>query len=208
VLAVVAYGTGPVLLTPFNLSPVANGLALGALSGVAGIVAFLAAMGLRLRALDPFGVRSTTVRWVLLGLGGGVLAFVLSRIISVIMFALGIQPENIQASYTEGGSGGTWSLVLSLLFLALLTPLGEELIFRGVVTTTLLRYGAPIGVIGNAMVFALMHGLNAVFYTALIVGLITGELRRRSGSIWPGFATHVINNFLAHGLALGLALSA
>jgi membrane protease YdiL (CAAX protease family) len=53
-------------------------------------------------------------------------------------------------------------------------------------------------------VFA-MHGLNVVFFTALIVGLITGELRRRSGSIWPGFITHAVNSALAQGIALALA---
>jgi membrane protease YdiL (CAAX protease family) len=60
-------------------------------------------------------------------------------------------------------------------------PLGEELAFRGVVTTALLRYGALVGVVGSALIFAVMHGINVVFVAALIAGLITAELRRRSG---------------------------
>ena len=205
VLALVAYGTAPVLLDPLDLDPVARGLALGALSGVAGIVAFLAAMALRVRAFEPFGVGGTTVRWILVGLGGGVLAFLLTRVLGIVSVVLGLQPENIQDTYTEAGSGGTLSLVLSLVFLAVLTPLGEELIFRGVVTTVLLRYGVVVGVVGSAVVFALMHGFNVIFFTALIVGLIAGELRRRSGSVWPGFVAHLVNNALAQGVALALA---
>jgi len=41
-----------------------------------------------------------------------------------------------------------------------------------VVTTALLRYGAFVGVVGSAVIFALMHGINAVIVTALVVGLI------------------------------------
>jgi membrane protease YdiL (CAAX protease family) len=204
VLAVVAYGTGPFVLTPLGLSPVAGGLAVAALSGVAGIVGFLAAWGLRIRSVRAFGVRATTLRWVLIGAAGGVLAFVTTRVLGVVIVALGLQPENIQQVYTDAGSGGPWSVVLSLVFLALLTPLGEELVFRGVVTTAFLRYGPAIGVVGSAAVFALMHGFTVFFFTALVVGLIAGELRRRSGSVWPGFLTHVVNNALAQGLSLAL----
>jgi uncharacterized protein len=204
VFLVVAYGT-PSLLTPLDQSPVVRGLALAALSGVAGIIAFVAATAIRVRTLEPFGIRPTTVRWILFGIGGGVLAFLLTRIVGLVTYAMGIQPENVQATYTEGGSGGVWSVVLSLVFLAVLTPLGEELLFRGVITSALLRYGALVGVVGSAVIFALVHGFNAVLITALIVGLINGELRRRSGSVWPGVATHIVNNALAQAAALLLA---
>ncbi|RCK70293.1 CPBP family intramembrane metalloprotease [Desertihabitans brevis] len=205
VLALVAYGTAPLVLTPLGLEGVARGLALGALSGVAGIIAFLVALALRVRRPEAFGVRGTTVRWLLLGALGGLVALVVARIIGVITLLLGIQPENIQQPYTEAGSAGVWSVVLSLLFLALLTPLGEELLFRGVVTTVLLRYGAVVGVVGSAVVFALMHGINAVSFSALVVGLVAGELRRRSGSVWPGVVVHVVNNAVSQLIALLLA---
>jgi len=96
--------------------------------------------------------------------------------------------------YAEGASGGTLSLVLALVFLAVATPIGEEMLFRGVVTTALLRYGAVIGVLGSAVIFALVHGLNSAIGTAFVVGLIAGELLRRSGSIWPGVVVHVVTN--------------
>lgn len=50
-----------------------------------------------------------------------------------------------------------------------------------------------------------MHGLNAVFVTALVVGLVAAELRRRSGSVWPGVVVHVTNNLIGQGLVLFLA---
>ncbi|MEU9822705.1 CPBP family intramembrane glutamic endopeptidase [Pseudonocardia alni] len=205
VLAAVAYGGGPLVLRTLDPGPLAGGLFLAALSGIAGVAGFAAAVAVRRRPLPEFGVRATSVRWLLLGAAGAVLAFVVSRLLVVGMVALGIEPENIQGAYADAGSGGAWSVALSLLFLAVLTPLGEELLFRGVVTSALLRYGAVVGVLGSAVVFALAHGLNAVFLTALVVGLVAGELRRRSGSVWPGVVTHLVHNAMAQVVALAFA---
>ena len=38
---------------------------------------------------------------------------------------------------------------------------------------------------GSALIFAVFHGINPVFAAALVAGLVTGEIFRRSGSIWP-----------------------
>lgn len=205
VLAAVAYGGGPLVLRTLDLGPLAGGLFLAALSGIAGIAGFAAAVALRRRPLPEFGVRATTVRWLVIGAAGAILAFVVSRLLAIGMVLVGIEPENIQGAYADAGSGGAWSVALSLLFLAVLTPLGEELLFRGVVTSGLLRYGAVVGVVGSALVFALAHGLNVVFVTALVVGLVAGELRRRSGSVWPGVVTHVVHNAIAQVVALAFA---
>jgi membrane protease YdiL (CAAX protease family) len=62
----------------------------------------------------------------------------------------------------------------------------------GVVTNALLRYGPFIGVAGSALIFALFHGTNLVFPAALVAGLITGEVFRRSGSVWPAVVVHVV----------------
>jgi hypothetical protein len=86
------------------------------------------------------------------------------------------------------------SLVLATLFLSVLTPLGEEFLFRGVVTSALLRYGPFVGVVGGALIFALFHGINPVFPAALVTGLVAGEIFRRSGSIWPAVVVHGVVN--------------
>lgn len=84
--------------------------------------------------------------------------------------------------------------VLATVFLGILTPIGEEFLFRGVVTNALLRCGPVIGVGLGGLIFALCHGINIVFPAALIVGLAASEVFRRSGSVWPGVIIHVIFN--------------
>nr|WP_255646099.1 CPBP family glutamic-type intramembrane protease [Actinoplanes polyasparticus] len=54
------------------------------------------------------------------------------------------------------------------------------------------------------MIFALAHGINPAFVTALVVGLIAAEVRRRSDSIWPGVLVHVVNNLVGQLIALAV----
>jgi membrane protease YdiL (CAAX protease family) len=77
---------------------------------------------------------------------------------------------------------------------SLFTPVGEELLFRGVVMRGLLRYGAVVAALGSSVVFALFHGIDMALPTALVVDVVAAETARRSGSIWPAVAVHVVNN--------------
>ena len=193
VVAAVAVGVAA-LARQLDLGPVIFGLVLTALSGVAPLAGFAAAALLRIRSLNAFGVRRTTRRWLLIGVGAGVVAFAVKGLVVMAYTAVTGDSSNPQTVYADGGSGGVLSLILATLFIGVLTPLGEELLFRGVLTNALLRYGPLIGVVGSTLIFALAHGINVVFPAAVVMGLVGAELLRRSGSIWPGVIVHVIYN--------------
>jgi len=193
VFSVIGYGGGS-QLSRLGLDPVAYGLVFTALSGVAGIAGFAAAVLLRIRSLGPFGVRQTSRRWLLIGVGAGVVAFMVKGLAVLAYIAITGDSSTPQTVYAEGGSGGVLSLILATVFLGLLTPLGEELIFRGVITNVLLRYGAVFGVVSSALIFAFMHGINIVFPATLVMGLVGAELLRRSRSVWPAVVVHIVFN--------------
>jgi uncharacterized protein len=46
--------------------------------------------------------------------------------------------NNIQDVYADGGRGGLLSLVLGTVFIAVFSPLGVELLYRGITTALLL----------------------------------------------------------------------
>src|SRR3712207_6825990 len=73
VTAAVAVGVA-VLLGRLDPGPVVYGLALTALSGVAPLAGFAAAAMLRIRSLNVLGVRRVSGRWLLIGVGVGVVA--------------------------------------------------------------------------------------------------------------------------------------
>jgi membrane protease YdiL (CAAX protease family) len=103
----------------------------------------------------------------------------------------------------------TVSSVLSAVVVLLTTPLqaaGEEYLFRGYL---LQAFGSFFGsrwvAIGaTATLFALAHGTQnpPLFLDRLAFGLIAGWLVTRTGGLEAGIALHVLNNFLAFGIAL------
>jgi uncharacterized protein len=193
VYAIIAF-VGVSQLKQLGLDPGIYGLILTSWTGVATLIAFAVAVRLRIRSLSAFGVRRTSVRWLLIGVGVGVVAFVLKGLAILAWIRITGDTNNVQDVYADGGRGGLLSLVLGTVFIAVFSPLGEELLYRGIVTNALLRYGPFVGVVGSTVIFALMHGINNIFPAAVVAGLATAEIFRRSGSIWPGFVVHVVFN--------------
>jgi uncharacterized protein len=177
-----------------GLDPGVYGLILISWTGVATIIAFAVAAMLRVRSLSALGVRRTSVRWLLIGVGVGLVAFVLKSLAILAWVRITGDTNNVQDVYADGGRGGLLSLVLSTVFISVFSPLGEELLYRGIVTNALLRYGPFVSVVGSTVIFALMHGINNIFPAAVVAGLATAEVFRRSGSIWPGLVVHIVFN--------------
>jgi uncharacterized protein len=127
--------------------------------------------------------------------GADEVSFILRGLAILVWIQITGNTNNVQGVYAQGGSGGVLSLVLATVFLGFLTPLGEELLFRGVITTVLLRYSRPeIAVVGSTLIFAIAHGINIVFPAAVVAGLATAEIYRRSGSVWTAVVVHVVFN--------------
>ncbi|KIH98116.1 abortive infection protein [Streptomonospora alba] len=177
-----------------ELDDVTYGLVVAAWSGVAGLTGFAAAALVRIRSWGAFSVRRTTWRWMGIGVFGGLVALGANAALTYGITELTGFDANPQGMYYDAAGGGVLPMVLTFSFLSLLTPLGEEFLFRGVLANALLRYGPVVGVLGSSVVFALFHGINIVLPAALAVGVVAAELMRRSGSIWPAVAVHVVNN--------------
>lgn len=96
-----------------------------------------------------------------------------------------------------------------LLVILLLTPLqaaGEEYFFRGYLTQAFGGlFGRVAAVLIPAFLFALAHGIGQsppVFVDRLAFGVIAGILVLRTGGLEAAIAMHVVNNWVAFGLAL------
>lgn len=100
-----------------------------------------------------------------------------------------------------------------LIVVLLLTPLqaaGEEYAFRGYLTQAFGNifgswFGRPwAAVLLPALLFALAHGAQSppVFFDRFAFGIVAGLLVVLTGGLEAGIAMHVLNNWLAFGLAL------
>lgn len=164
-----------------------------ALNGLAGTIALMAAWLIRIRDLPVFGFRRSPARWLLIGAGLGVVAVGLSFIIEHVYFSF-VTEQNTQADFQAAAQAGVLSLLVLVFAGAVLTPFGEEAVFRGVIANALNRYGPWAGIVGSAFIFAAVHGPSVIFFNALMAGILTGFLFRRTGSIWAGLLTHIVYN--------------
>lgn len=96
--------------------------------------------------------------------------------------------------------------MLTLLAGALLVGFTEEVFYRGLMMRALEPCGARRAVVVTALLFAVVHALNALagadpLHTALQIGyafgfgLMFGALALRTGSIWPIILAHGLINF-------------
>ncbi len=103
----------------------------------------------------------------------------------------------------------TVGTALSALVVLLTTPLqaaGEEYLFRGYLLQAFgsLFANRWVAIITTATLFALAHGAQnpPLFFDRFAFGLIAGWLVTRTGGLEAGIALHILNNFLAFGIAL------
>ena len=85
--------------------------------------------------------------------------------------------------------------------LAVVTPVTEEVFFRGFVFLGLVpRFGVGWAMVASAAVFSLSHLTVGVFIPIFVTGLLLAWLYQRTGSLWPSIVAHAGQNALAVGL--------
>jgi membrane protease YdiL (CAAX protease family) len=194
-VALVLYGIGVAAIwsVPDDRSELA-GIVQYAVSGLAPLGAFAAVLWFRVRDPRALGLRRVAGRWVLISIGAGIGVILLNILVTIVVITLTGPPSNLQADYQAAASGGALSLIVVIAVGAVLTPIGEEFLFRGVLATALDRYGPWIAVLVSSSVFAAAHGVNYILPVAFVVGVVAVLLLRRTGSVWPGVIVHAINN--------------
>jgi membrane protease YdiL (CAAX protease family) len=82
--------------------------------------------------------------------------------------------------------------------LAVIAPVKEELLFRGLILGGFLwRYGIRKAIMVSAAIFALFHLNPYQFLSAFAIGLFLAWLFCRTRSLWPCLVTHGLYNGLA-----------
>lgn len=82
----------------------------------------------------------------------------------------------------------------------LLAPLAEEMVFRGAILRSLLRWKSNpwVGIVISAILFAVIHMNPAQMPHAFLIGLLLGWMYWRTDSIVPGVVYHWVNNTVAY----------
>lgn len=99
----------------------------------------------------------------------------------------------------ESAAVGT-STVSMFLYVAIIAPIFEEIIFRGVILRNLLPYGKKFAIIASSFLFGLLHGNIIQSPYAFMVGLVLGYTAVEYGMIWS-VVLHIFNNLVLGDLS-------
>ena len=108
------------------------------------------------------------------------------------------EKQGIAPTHSPSDTHQWVALAVAMIALVVVAPLAEEVMFRGLSWEVMGRWALP----GTAAFWAIAHGLPVLLIPVFVAGLIIGELRRRTDSLWPGLGVHMTTN----GLVLVLAL--
>lgn len=89
--------------------------------------------------------------------------------------------------------GGLW---ISLLIVAMIPALGEELLFRGVIQRLFTEWwrNVPAAIIVTAILFSALHLQFFGFVPRMLMGIWFGYLLVWSGTLWLPILSHFLNN--------------
>lgn len=87
-------------------------------------------------------------------------------------------------------------LIINLFMIAALAAIGEELLFRSIIQTSLIKIckNAHVGIIIASVIFSFIHLEFYGFLPRLIMGMILGYMFYYSRSIWIPMTIHFVNN--------------
>ena len=142
--------------------------------------------------------------WLLGVVGYYLLAFIITALASLVL------PDNLmtQAQYT-GFSANSWGGAILIVFiLAIITPIFEELIFRGFLLGKLQRLAGfwPAAII-TSLLFAVAHGQVNVGLVTFVLSMIACYQRKYTGATWAGMGLHMVVNLVAASLVFIMPLA-
>lgn len=127
---------------------------------------------------------------------------IINLLFALFVFTLGRIPlikeyiENYNAlmrnlTFTDGN---IFALVFSL---AILTPIVEELLFRGIILSAFKAYfGEKAAIVLSALVFGIMHWNPIQSTYAFLLGLVLAYIYLKTQSIYSAIIFHMIFNFM------------
>lgn len=147
------------------------------------------------RRKDVFALRRPTSWWtaVRIGFGIGVGITILGILVNPLLHPgreQGITPDTWQPDHAG-------AYIANGLVIVVIAPIVEELTFRGLGYSLLVRWGKWTAILGTGIAFGLAHGLVQAFPVLAAFGMGLAYLRSRVASVYPGMIVHGLFNAAA-----------
>jgi membrane protease YdiL (CAAX protease family) len=123
-------------------------------------------------------------------------------IVGIYVFTTALDPF-LHAGEEQGYTPPSWepahadAYAVNFVVIAVIAPIVEELMFRGVGFSLLARYGSLVAIAVVGIAFGLVHGLVYGFVILAAFGAGLAWLRAKTGSLYPCVAVHATFNAVA-----------
>lgn len=115
-----------------------------------------------------------------------------NKVLDIIAQAFGgYQYSNPVESLIDNGS-----LWITAIFMVVVAPIGEELLFRKLIIDRTYKYGSVVSILISALLFGLMHGNFSQFFYAFAIGIVLGYVYYNTGNVYLTIALHASVNFI------------
>lgn len=140
--------------------------------------------------LDGFNGTSV-VKTATVSLGLQTATVIIATILIAIIGIFG--GEIVQPDFTVENSTLLSDLLL-YMYVCLLGPILEELLYRGVLLQSLKKYNVRFAIVISALIFGMMHENITQCILGMLIGIPLAIITIKSGSILPAIFTHIIVN--------------
>lgn len=159
---------------------------------------------MKLLGIGRLPSKEDVLPWLLGVVGYYLLVFILTALASLVL------PDSLMAQeqYTGFNANSWGGAILIVFILAIITPIFEELIFRGFLLGKLQRLAGfwPAAII-TSLLFAVAHGQVNVGLVTFVLSMIACYQRKRTGATWAGMGLHMVVNLVAASLVFIMPLA-
>ncbi len=132
-------------------------------------------------------------RYVLIILMLQQISFFCTLMISNSLYAIGLEVPAMNMVYEHTPAVYAADVIASVI----LAPIGEELIYRGVVLRCSAKVSQRFAIFFSAFIFGIMHGNPYQFVLGFLLGIPLAIITIRTGSLIPAIICHMANNAVA-----------
>ena len=152
----------------------------------------------RIREMLRFGsMKRTVILLLAIPIVVTIIDFILNFIYAIVWIGIIGEPSTNTDLGTDWESSSI-DIAFLILSVAIVTPIAEELFFRGYLLDAINRkHGDWTAIILSSILFGLVHIDPFVVGSAFMGGIIYGWIRMRTGSLLPSIACHMMWNMLA-----------
>lgn len=133
------------------------------------------------------------LRWTVISIGLVYAASIAFNIIFSILESMGVYVNDLSSPLPDT----VLEFILYFLAVVICAPLFEELLFRGILMTRLMRFGGWFSAITTGILFGVFHQNHEQMFYAAAFGILLGFIDIKAGSIIPSIIAHVIFNVYA-----------